>query len=428
MTKRIVLGITEEPADVDDDVAEEIETLTQLNALTEAENERLKAKVLKVKTDIYAREKSLREARRRLDAEEAAEKAGTAPVRDRLLSVDQFMDAEPPPALVRDVLDGGGLSMLIGHRGTYKTAVALDFALSIATGRWWGSHVTERGRVLYLVGEGGGRAFGIRIEAWLKHHGISRDEIRSWFQGLDGAAPFMATAWDELVEFAKEYRPSLIVVDTLARHQLGLEENSNTDASEAVAKIDKLRANTGAAVMVLHHPPKAGGGGRGAVAWEAAADSVFMLEKDEPVKGQVQVITTKQKHRPETGRWALRIDQVQVRPNGTWSTSMVPVHADSFVIDKAEEEARTAEAAELQAEILDYIRGREAAGMAPNKSEFRDHFNATRRREAALDALAELISRGEVEVERGKYNAQRFRVVAGAQIHPFATPREVPGA
>ncbi|MDH3025303.1 AAA family ATPase [Gordonia alkanivorans] len=428
MTKEVILGITEEPAVVDDDVAEEIENLQSLHALTEAENERLKEELAKSKTDVYEIEKARDDARERIKAEKAAAKAGTAPVRERLLSVDQFMDAEPPPALVRDVVDGGGLSMLLGHRGSYKTAIALDMALCIACGISWGRHATERGRVLYIVGEGGGRAFGIRLEAWLKHHGVSRDEIRPWFQGLDGAVPFMALAWDELVDFATEYRPALIVVDTLARHQLGLEENSNTDASEAVAKIDELRAKTGAAVMVLHHPPKGGTSARGAGAWEGGADSVFHLEKDEPVKGQVQMTTTKQKHRPETGMWTFRIEQVQVRPNGTWPSSMVPVHADPFAIDKAEEEAKGARDAALQAEVLEYIRSRQAAGMAPNKTEFREHFQETKRREAALDALAELRRRGEVEEVPGSGRAKVLHVVSEAQILPFASPREVPNA
>ena len=43
------------------------------------------------------------------------------------------------------------------------------------------------------------------------------------------------------------------------------------EGAEAVEKADHLRVQTGAAVMVLHHPPKAGGGGRGAGAWEGGA-------------------------------------------------------------------------------------------------------------------------------------------------------------
>lgn len=392
------------------------------------EQKRLRARD---KRDIYETEKARDDARDRIKEEKAkkkAEAAGIASVRDRVMAVDGFMDAVAAAALVKDVLDAGGLSMLIGHRGTYKTAVALAMALCIASGIWWGRHETTRGRVLYLVGEGGGRAFGIRIEAWLKHHNISRDEIRPWFVGLDGAAPFMSAAWDELIEFAKDYKPALIVVDTLARHQLGLDENSNSDASEAVAKVDQLRAQTGAAVMVLHHPPKAGGGGRGAGAWEGGADSVFLLEKDEPVKGQVRMTTTKQKHRPETGTWEFRIEQVEVTENGTWPTSMVPVHADPLVVDRAAEEAKAAQDAALQAEVLDYIRGRQAADMAPNKSEFRDHFQATKRREAALDALEQLKIRGEVRTVRGKGRAEILQVVSEAQTHPFATPREALGA
>ncbi|WAC55019.1 AAA family ATPase [Gordonia sp. SL306] len=397
-------------------VAEEIQHL-------KAAVKRAATKAAKAKNDIYETEKARDDARDRIREEKAkkkAEAAGIASVRERLMTADEFMDAEAAAALVKDVLDAGGLSMLIGHRGTYKTTVALAIALCIACGIWWGRHQTTRGRVLYLVGEGGGRAFGIRIEAWLTHHRITREEIRPWFMGLNGAAPFMSAAWDELVDVAKEFGPSLIVVDTLARHQLGLEENSNSDASEALSKADHLRAQTGAAVMVLHHPPKSGGGGRGAGAWEGGADSVFLLEKDEPVKGQVKMTTTKQKHRPETGQWAFRIEQVEVRENGTWPTSMVPVHADPFVVDLAAQEAKAAENAALHAEVLDFIRGREAAEMAPNMTTFRDHFQATGRRQKALDALAELKRRGDVETASGFRGAQVLHVVTEATVIPFS--------
>lgn len=385
--------------------------------------------VLKVKADELDKERRRRANRRTIDAEErAAQAAINGNLSDRILDVDGFMDAEPPMALVKDVLDGGGTSMLIGHRGSYKTAIALDMALCVACGKWWGRHATERGRVLYIVGEGGGRAFGIRLEAWLTHHGITRDEIRPWFRGADGAVPFMSAAWDELVKFATEYKPALIVVDTLARHQVGLEENSNTDAGEAIDKADHLRAQTGAAVMVLHHPPRGGTNGRGATAWEGAADSVFLLEKDEPTLGQVQMTTTKQKHRDESGKWAFQVERVEVRKNGVWPTSMVPLHADPFVRDRAANEAKAAEEAELQTEVLEFIRGREAADMAPNMTAFRDHFNATKRREAALEALATLRVRGAVQEVKGKGRAKVLHVVTDAQIFPFVVEKEAADA
>ncbi|MDF3283373.1 AAA family ATPase [Gordonia sp. N1V] len=418
MSETITLSTTGEVATVQGVVAAEIAALKD-------RARRAEARTVALKTDELARERRRRAVRRELDAEERAERAAVdGKLIDRILDVDGFLDAEPPMALVKDVLDGGGTSMFIGHRGSYKTAIALDMALCIATGTSWGRHRTERGRVLYLVGEGGGRAFGIRLEAWLTHHDIARDEIRPWFRGVDGAVPLMSDAWDELVEFARDYRPALIVVDTLARHQIGLDENSNSDASDAVAKADHLRAETGAAVMLLHHPPKGGSSGRGASAWEGAADSVFLLTKDEPVPGQVEMVTTKQKHRPETGKWAFRIRQVDVAANGIWPTSMVPVHADPLVVDKAAVEAKAARDAALQTEVLAYIRGREAADMAPNKSEFRDHFNASKRREAALDALADLRMRGEVEEVPGKGRSRVLHVVADATILPFSACNE----
>ncbi|MFF2056345.1 AAA family ATPase [Rhodococcus qingshengii] len=301
------------------------------------------------------------EAARETLAREKADAAGIRPVAAMVMTAAALMAATPPPALIEDVLDGGGMSMLVGTRGTGKSFLALDMALSIATGRKWGTHDTHpvTGRVLYLVGEGGGRAFGIRIEAWCRHHGVDPADLDGRFLAVDGAVPFMSSRWDELVALATEFGPDHAVIDTLSRHAVGLEENSNSDAATGVAKAEALRDRTGCSVMTLHHPAKAVTGGvnagRGAGAWEAAIDTVLTLEEIDD--GVIVVEATKQKHRPEVivGHW--RLDAVRVTPNGTWDTSVVPVPVDPMTLPGAVAE-RTAtgnKAAAVEAWIVEAV-------------------------------------------------------------------------
>ncbi|MBY6679931.1 AAA family ATPase [Rhodococcus sp. BP-316] len=302
-------------------------------------------------------------------AREKADAAGIRPLTAMTMTAAEMMLATPPPALIEGVLDGGGMSMLVGTRGTGKSFVALDMALSIATGRRWGNHDTHSttGRVLYLVGEGGGRSFGIRIEAWCRHHGVEPVELDGRFLAVDGAVPFMSSRWDELVAMATEFDPDLVMIDTLSRHAVGLEENSNSDAATGVAKAEALRGRTGSG-MVLHHPPKGVTGGvnagRGAGAWEAAVDTVLTLETAD--EGVVVVEATKQKHRPEgvVGHW--RLDPVPVTPNGTWSSSLVPVPVDPMTLPSATAglTALAAKAAAVEAWIVEAVAANPGKGAS----------------------------------------------------------------
>lgn len=233
-----------------------------------------------------ARLRQADEAKRRY-AQEKATASGKRTFADGWFDVDGFEDMDEAEPLIDGVLDAGAMALLVGQPGTGKTFIALDMALSVATGRPWCGHSTTQGRVMYLVGEGGGKAFGIRMEAWRRQHGVTKGSVtREWFYAHDGAVPFMSDEWHALVDLAVEYQPSLIVVDTLSRHAAGMDENSNTDAAAAIAMVAALQERTDTAVMVLHHPNKMtvsatrGNAGRGAGAWEGAADAIFGLSRD----------------------------------------------------------------------------------------------------------------------------------------------------
>lgn len=294
-------------------------------------------------------------------AREKADAAGIRPLSAMAMTAAEMMTATPPPALVEGVIDGGGMSMMVGTRGTGKSFLALDMALCIATGRRWGNHATHaaKGRVLYLVGEGGGRAFGIRIEAWCLRNGVDPATLDGRLLLIDGAVPFMSSRWAELVAMATEFDPDHAFVDTLSRHAVGLDENSNTDAATGIAKAEALRDGSGCSVTVLHHPPKGVTGGvnagRGAGAWEAAIDTVLTVEEAD--EGTVVVDATKQKHRPEVvvGHW--RIESVRVSPNGTWDTSAVAVPVDPSTMPSAvaERTATVTKAAAVEAWLVEAV-------------------------------------------------------------------------
>lgn len=325
--------------------------------------------------EAYARKvrEELVRLRARRDAQEIlrreeADASGIRPLREMAFTAAQFATMNAPDPLVAGVLDAGALVEMVGARGVSKTFVAVDMALSVATGTPWAGQPTVRGRVLYLVGEGGGLAFGIRLEAWCKAHGMELPDLEEWFVGMNGAVPFMSSRWHELVELAAQYRPALVVVDTLGRHSAGLDENSNSDAHHAVELVKALQDRTGAAVLLLHHPGKGVSGtavnsGRGAGAWEAAADAVFGLELADAgervplTETSVEMVCTKQKHRPDGQHWTFTFRPVEVTPNGTWDSSLVPVLTDPLEVPsaRAAQDAANTKAAAVEEWIVDAV-------------------------------------------------------------------------
>jgi hypothetical protein len=78
-----------------------------------------------------------------------------------------------------------------------------------------------------------------------------------------------------------EVKPSVIVVDTLARTMPGGAENSSEDMGKVIARCQWLHAKTGALVLLVHHSGKdAARGARGWSGLRAAADAELVVTRD----------------------------------------------------------------------------------------------------------------------------------------------------
>jgi len=76
----------------------------------------------------------------------------------------------------------------------------------------------------------------------------------------------------------KESNVVLVVVDTLARHILG-HENDTKDMSQFVSNVDELKARLGATALIIHHTGHDPSRGRGNSAYKAALDIEIMCDK-----------------------------------------------------------------------------------------------------------------------------------------------------
>ena len=179
---------------------------------------------------------------------------GPPKLKNRLLSLDELFRLPPPEWLVDHAIPKNSLTVLYGPPKSAKTFLAIDIALSIATGREdIHGFECQAGRVLYILAEGGAAMMGNRAKAWIKHH--SR-ECTSDFAILDQAVTLSSQeSVDRLLDDMEGETWDLVIVDTLARCMDG-DENSVKDMNLEIKGCDYIRRKTGVAVLLVHHSGK----------------------------------------------------------------------------------------------------------------------------------------------------------------------------
>jgi len=217
-------------------------------------------------------------------AEEEAREIAKARPRFALRSLSEVEEQLPKPAFIEGIAPQGSLFGLVGPFGSGKSFVAIDWALSAATGRDWCGRKVNGGAVVYITPEGT-EAFGKRTRAWRINRGNASEgepvECPGNFH-LIAEAPLLMYPGDveELLRAiqALPTAPALVVVDTVARHMVGGDENSQRDMGLFVAGADRIRAATGATLLLVHHTGK-DGKMRGSTALPGALDAYAEVTK-----------------------------------------------------------------------------------------------------------------------------------------------------
>lgn len=201
-------------------------------------------------------------------------------------------DAMPEPSwLIPSWLAHEQVGLLYGAPGTYKSFVALHFALSVAAGiavpgvkyPQSGSHAPLP--TLYVAGEGAAGVARKRRPAWKQYH-----EIDGELPFFLAPAPPLARDAASAVEFMASIEqamagclPRLIVYDTYSRLMAGLDENDAGDTGRAVEMISGLCRRYACAALIVHHANKSGQE-RGSSALRGAVDSVYVLDVNKTLK------------------------------------------------------------------------------------------------------------------------------------------------
>lgn len=174
----------------------------------------------------------------------------------RFLTPSDCEAASAREYLIKGFLSRGDVGAVVGAPGAGKSLIAPYLGYMFAKGEQAFGMRTKKGGVFYVAAEDPHGMRG-RIKALRKEHGDAEG-----FHLVEGVSDLLSTDSPDmaaLLSAAKEQRPALIVIDTLALAFPGLEENDAAAMGRVIA-VTRALTKWGAAVLLVHHDAKSGDG------------------------------------------------------------------------------------------------------------------------------------------------------------------------
>ena len=233
----------------------------------------------------------------------------------------EYFDAIEKSLKANDFVEGllieRGAGVVYGESNCGKTFWVSDLALCVASGLPWNGREVIQGGVVYACLEGG-FGFRNRIAAWREERA---DDRRVCFAAIAQSINLLDPTADtgKLIRAVKDVTNhfdlpvKLVVVDTLSRALSGGNENSPEAMGALVANMDRIRQETGAFVIFVHHSGKdAARGSRGHSSLRAAIDT----EIEVIANGSVRTATVvKQRDLETVGEFPFQLRVVELGKN-----------------------------------------------------------------------------------------------------------------
>jgi hypothetical protein len=255
-----------------------------------------------------------------------------------------IMNLPDTPQLIRGFIPGNALTLLSGPSGVGKTHLVLAAAMAVTLGAplFGRFEVESPGHVLYIGLEG---AAGLknRIIAAKMAQECPLDHPLGIFFHFDA---FSLLDNEQIDGVLRRIPPGvdikLVIVDTYGKAILPGNENDTHDAGLAVEGMTRLRRETGAAVLGLHHLGANGDRERGNTALKAGMDAAIRLTA--AGDGLKLVTCDKMRDAAPFDPWHFRLDPV--------GPSVVPM----FVEHTPTDDDVRADAVSVPAALLDDAR------------------------------------------------------------------------
>lgn len=178
------------------------------------------------------------------------------------------------PEMIGGILRRGHQMLIAGGSKTSKSFLSLELAVSVATGRdWLDAYPCTQGRVLYVNGEIDRASCDRRIAAILERLKIDREDLRGKMSMVSLRGVEVTT--EELsYQISKGGGYDLIILDPVYVLSDVGDENNAAEVRKFLREIGRLSAETGAAVVCIHHHSKGQQGGKRSID-RASGSGVF---------------------------------------------------------------------------------------------------------------------------------------------------------
>lgn len=160
-----------------------------------------------------------------------------------------------PDVLVHGIIHRSAKTVIIGGSKAFKTWSFLHLACALAVGgEWWGFQC-EQGDVLYINFEIHDGFFADRFEAVVEAMGVDIRQVSEhfYYMGLRGKATDLSKLADLISEAARTHRYRMIIIDPAYKCIGDRDENSAGDMADFMNVLDRISAETDAAILVGHH-------------------------------------------------------------------------------------------------------------------------------------------------------------------------------
>lgn len=165
-------------------------------------------------------------------------------------------DIPEPPQLIYGVLYQGSKMVLGGSAKTHKTWTLTDLALSVAAGEPWFSMKTTKAKVLFINFEMNKYPFQKRARAICQSKNIKmpKGNIDVW--NLRGHLASYTVLFPLILERIKTCKYGLIILDPIYKTYGPTDENAAGAVAMLMNGLEKISAETGAAIVFAAHYAK----------------------------------------------------------------------------------------------------------------------------------------------------------------------------
>lgn len=201
--------------------------------------------------------------------------------------------------LVEGILPVGALAVVVAKPKVGKSTLLRNLCLSVASGQAFLGRVTRQGRVLYLALEDKRS----QVRSHFRAIGVKKDTPLEVFVG---ASPTDALA--QLRKCIERNPPMLVVIDPLFRFIRVKDGNDYATITTALNPILALARDTGVAVALSHHAPKAGrddiDSPLGSTAIAGSVDTLIHIRRN----GKVRSLATVQREGEDLADTVIELD------------------------------------------------------------------------------------------------------------------------